>query len=228
MSRLLAVALAAVMLFAAVPAFADEVGAASADEDVLVDEAAADASPSMECVNADGLEVVTLDGAESQIAAPGLRLVDTEAKSFIVDLGADSLDATAELSVGLAWDALLNDYDLEVTADETVRSENAQPFDPSEEAVALTVSHCQIIEVVAYNFFALQPATTLALSFGAVDAVEEDAPAAAVPSLDALDSLTGEEALEVLEAEVLEAEAAQADAVEAEGVDTAALEGAAL
>ena len=225
MSRLLAVALAAVMLFAAVPAFAEEVTSApAADEAAVEGDAVAvgdgEAAAALECANPDGLEVVTLEGAESEIAAPGLRLVDTEAKSFVVDLGAGSPDATGELTVGLAWDALLNDYDLEVTGDETVRSENAQPFDASEEAVTLTVAHCQVIEVVAYNFFALQPATTLALTFGAVEAVEEDAAtAAAVPSLAALESLTGQEALEVLEAEVLEAEAAQVEAQESEALE---------
>lgn len=211
MSRLLAVALAAVMLFAAVPAFAAEVAGAPARD--AGEDAASD------CANPDGLEVVTLDGSGSEIAAPGQRLVDTETKSFIVDLGGESADATGELSISLAWDALLNDYDLEVTADDTVaRSENAQPFDASEESVTLTVSHCQVVEVVAYNFFALQPATTLALSFGAVGAVEDGAAAAAVPSLAALDALTGQEALEVLEAEVREAEAAQAEAAQAEAL----------
>lgn len=205
MSRLLAVAVAALMLLAAVPAFAEDLdtAAASGDTAPAQHEAAvtAPATEAVPCVNPDALEVVTLDQVESEIAAPGLTVVDTETKSFVVDLGADSLEATAPLAVTMSWDALLNDYDLEVTADDTLRSENAQPFDPSEESVTVTVSHCQVIEVSAYNFFALQPATTLSLSFGP-GAVDEDieAPAAAVPSVEALDALEAAEALDAAEA----------------------------
>jgi hypothetical protein len=184
MSRLLAVALAALLVFAAVPAFADEAADTLADstatEDVLA------------CENPDGLEVVTLDGVDSDIAAPGLTLVDSEAKSFLVDLGADSTDVTADLTVDMSWDALLNDYDLEVAAgDETARSENAQPFDASEESVTLSVAHCQVIEVVAYNFFALQPTTSLALAFGAPAEAGEAADAETVlPALPSVEALT--------------------------------------
>lgn len=183
MSRLFVAALVGLLLFAAVPAFAEDLRAEA------VEEVALPVAEAIACDNVDGLEAVTLDGLASEIAAPGLTLIDSEAKSFLVDLQADSLTATAELTVDMTWDALLNDYDLEVTAHETVLSENAQPFDPSEESVTLPVTHCQVIEVSAYNFFALQPASALSIAFSVDEASAADAADAGVPSLEALEDV---------------------------------------
>lgn len=193
MSRLFVAALVGLLLFAAVPAFAEDLASQEVVEELEVP-AAEELSPAVEpiaCENAAGLEVVTRDGLAAEITAPDLTLVDSEAKSFVVDLQADSLDATADLTVDMTWDAVVNDYDLEVTAaDSTLLSDNAQPFDPSEESVTLPVAHCQVIEVSAYNFFALQPAISLAVSFSVAEpAATSDVADSVVPSLEALEDL---------------------------------------
>jgi hypothetical protein len=191
MSRLIAAALAALLLFATVPAFADEVAAdeAATDQDAIVAE-----DQVLTCENPDELEVVTLGGLESEINSPDLSLIDTETKSFLVDLGEDVPEAAVDLTVDMTWGTLLNDYDLEVTADETRTSDNAQPFDPNEESVTLPVTHCQVIEVVAYNFFALQPTAALSLALTIAESDDEaelDEETSAALLLEALEDFRG-------------------------------------
>lgn len=197
MSRLFIAALVtALLVFAAVPALAEDVDhvrthadhidleATDAGEPVVGE--AVDAFDVLDeestCDNPDELEVVTVDGLSSQIETPDLTLVDAEAKSFLVDLGAESAQGPSELTVDMAWDIPLNDFDLHVTGEETVVSENAQPFDASEESVTLPVTHCQVVEVVAYNFYALLSASSLSLTFAVGDVKE----APVVPPLEAL------------------------------------------
>lgn len=197
MSRLVTAAVvAALMLFAAVPAFAEQSDGAVMDGAEAEAPHAAEAVEAVEpaevlgqdsgCDNPDELDVVTVEGLVSAIDTPDLTLVDREIKSFLIDLGSDS--AAFELTADMAWDVPSNDFDLEISSEETtVVSDSAQPFDPSAESVTLPVTHCQVIDVAAYNFFALLPTPSLSLSFTVQEPVDDaadaadDAPAVASP-----------------------------------------------
>lgn len=173
MSRLFAAALTALLVFAAVPAFAQEptepVAEPTEEPEIIA------------CDNAEGLEVITPDGLQSDIATPSFLVGnEVENKEFLVDLGATSLDATATVGAVMTWDVLVNDYDLEAysTASGGL-SENYQPFDPVEETVTLTkVKHCEVIVVGAIDFLAPVVVDSLVLDFS-VSKIVDPGPAPA-------------------------------------------------
>ncbi|HVM19534.1 MAG TPA: hypothetical protein VM307_06205 [Egibacteraceae bacterium] len=168
MARLLAAVLTSMLLFAAVPAAAQEAGG-----EAPVEEVTEEPTP-VECANPDGLEVITTEGLTTDIATPTFDGSGSEYKEFLVDLGAYSLDATAPVDVSMTWGILLNDYDLAAfSAKSSGLSENYQPFDPAEENVRLdVVRHCEVIEAEAINFLAPIDLDSLELTF-AVGTVTE-------------------------------------------------------
>lgn len=162
MSRLFAAALTALLLFAAVPAFAQEIEAAEPAEDSGVE------SIVVECENPDGLEVITPEGLQSDITTPSFLVGnEVETKEYLVDLQATSPDATASVAAVMTWGLIVNDYDLEAySAKGGGLSENYQPEDPAEESVTMTqVRHCEVIVVGAIDFLAPVVADALALDF---------------------------------------------------------------
>lgn len=161
MSRVLAAALAALMLFAAVPASAQEV-------------------VPLACENAGNLEVITPAGLKTGIATPTFNGAGSESKDFLVDLGAASTEATAAVTGVLTWGLPVNDYDLQMdSANNSGVSEGYQPIDENVETVALDdVKHCEVITATAINFLAPVDIDELNLEFS-VGPVTEPAPAAA-------------------------------------------------
>lgn len=170
MSRLLVAALTALLLFAAVPALAQEAEPVEdSTEEAATEEAATEEAAIIECENPDGLEVITREGLETDIATPSFLVGnEVESKDLLVDLAATSLDATATVLAGMTWDVLLNDYDLEAySASSGGISENYQPFDAAEEMVTMTdVKHCEVITAGAIDFLAPVVVDSLALDFG--------------------------------------------------------------
>lgn len=162
MSRLFAAALTALLLLAAVPAFAQEIETAESVEDSGVE------SIVVECENPDGLEVITPEGLQSDIATPSYLVGnEVETKQYLVDLQATSAEATATVTAAMTWGLIVNDYDLEAySAKGGGISENWQPVDPAEESVTMTkVRHCEVIVVGAIDFNAFVVADSLALDF---------------------------------------------------------------
>lgn len=160
MSRLLVAALTALLLFAAVPALAQEAEQVedSTEEPAIV-----------ECENPDGLEVITREGLQTDIATPSWLVGnEIESKELLVDLAATSLDATANVLAGLTWGLDINDYDLQAfSATSGGVSENYQPFDPVGETVPMVgVRHCEVIEAGAIDFLAPVVVDSLVLEFG--------------------------------------------------------------
>lgn len=172
MSRLFTAVLAALIALAAMPAFAAE-GPRSGPAATAVAEVAADSEETgeaeiVECDNADDLEVITRDGAASEIAAPSFVVGNEwEYKDFLVDLQATTTDATASIDTAMTWDFIANDYDLQVgNRRSSGISEGYQPFDPAEEFVGIVnVGHCEVVTVGARDFLASVVVDTLALDF---------------------------------------------------------------
>jgi hypothetical protein len=159
-SRLFATVLTALLLFAAVPASAQET-TEPVEESVEEPEVIA-------CENPDGLEVITPEGLQTDIATPSFLVGnEVETKDLLVDLSATSLDATATVLVGMTWNLIVNDYDLQAySASGGGVSENYQPFDPVEESVNLTkVKHCEVITAAAIDFLAPVVVDSLVLDF---------------------------------------------------------------
>ena len=165
MSRLLAAAVAALLLFAAIPAYAQE---------APTEEPTAEPSPEVTeepaiiaCDNADGLPVLTAEGLQPEVPTPSF-LVGNEVESVdvLVDLAATSSDATATVNGFMTWTFALNDYDLEILSTTNGGiSENFQPLDPAEEAVVVSkVRHCEVITVNAIDFTAPLVVDTLEVS----------------------------------------------------------------
>lgn len=184
MSRLFAAALTALLVFAAVPAFAQEPTEAVAEP--------TEEPGIIACDNAEGLEVITPDGLQSDIATPSWLVGnEVENKEFLVDLGATSLDATATVGAAMTWDVLVNDYDLEAYSSASGGlSENYQPFDPVEESVTLTkVKHCEVIVVGAIDFLAPVVVDSLVLDFSVSKIVDPGPAPAEEPAVGPVEDL---------------------------------------
>lgn len=155
MSRILAAVLFSLLALGAVPAAAQEAPTEPA------------AATPIACDNAAGLEVVTPAGLKSTIATPTFDGPGEEAKEYLVDLSATSLEATAPVDIAMTWGLAVNDYDLAAdSAASSGASDNYQPFDPNEENVRLdVVKHCEVISVRAINFLAPVDIDELELDF---------------------------------------------------------------
>jgi hypothetical protein len=174
-SRLLAAALTALLLFAAVPASAQELVEEPTEEPAIV-----------ECENSDDLEVITREGLQTGITTPSFMVGnEVESKDFLVDLAATTTDATATIAVDMTWAVLVNDYDLEAySARGGGASESWQPLDPAVESVAMTqVRHCEVIQVSAIDFLAPVVVDSLALDFR-VSKFVDPGPAPVEPATD--------------------------------------------
>lgn len=111
------------------------------------------------CDNQFSLEVLPPGALDVTVPAPSFLLGnERETRMFLVDLGSEDEpayeDTTARLDGEMTWTVVVNDYDMILGP---VTTEAYQPFDPAVETATITVGHCAIVEIGAYDYLAPAP-----------------------------------------------------------------------